>query len=383
MTTKTIKAHNLAAGVSYMDDSQLMGVLVANEDRIPLPYADSNHLATIGIGVNLTLGSNMALVLDQLGVFTTYIAQLDSARTAAGLPAATTAQVNQIYRDIVSDFEATVASFPIVGNGVPGTSPSEIALQTALNTKLSAYLGQVASFSVTAPQANTIAREIILGYQIGPYIDNGKQSRLDANIGNTTTHTTIAHDSKEYEALMSLFYGPETLVGSNGNLAKDLIKGDRASAWFEIRYRSNGGNDHGIANRRYRESDLFGLYGDPNAIGYDAVTEAKDIYRMFSVPQQRAKILKYESDFSPTNVNAGSAAIDTQLSQAKTDLITYLGSANQYGNVSKVAASLSIANFSAASIYVATDNATDAIAAADSTNSLFVGAHPILPRAAR
>jgi len=75
-------------GMSYLDPSQLPAMLIAEEDNIPLPYADSAipAKATIGIGVNLTVPGNMALVLDQLGVFSTYIGQLNASRLAAGSP---------------------------------------------------------------------------------------------------------------------------------------------------------------------------------------------------------------------------------------------------------------------------------------------------------
>ena len=74
----TIITHNL--GMSYLDDSQLIAELIHFEANIPVPYADSKGIASIGIGVNLRAnGDNyLALVLDQLGVFTTYIGQVNA-----------------------------------------------------------------------------------------------------------------------------------------------------------------------------------------------------------------------------------------------------------------------------------------------------------------
>ena len=64
-----------------------------------------------------------------------------------------------------------------------------------------------------------------------------------------------------------------------------------------IRYNSNGGRSRssGVANRRYREANLFGLYDD------DALTEAgsKAAYRMFT--RHKPDILPYETQFDPTN----------------------------------------------------------------------------------
>lgn len=64
----TIKTHDL--GMSYLDDTQFIAELIKHEANIPVPYADSKGIATIGIGANLKIRDYMALVLDQLGVFT-------------------------------------------------------------------------------------------------------------------------------------------------------------------------------------------------------------------------------------------------------------------------------------------------------------------------
>jgi hypothetical protein len=107
----TIVAHDL--GMSYLDPTQLPAKLSLEEGDIPVPYADSKGIATIGIGVNLTNKNYMALVLDQLGVFSAYIGQVNADRLAAGLLPLTTAASNQIYEDIVTDFESVVSSHHI------------------------------------------------------------------------------------------------------------------------------------------------------------------------------------------------------------------------------------------------------------------------------
>ena len=65
-------------------------------------------------------------------------------------------------------------------------------------------------------------------------------------------------DSQEMAAVASVVFNRGFL--SDG-LKSALLAGDRAEAWYEIRYRSNPGNVHGIAVRRYGEADLlFNLY---------------------------------------------------------------------------------------------------------------------------
>ncbi len=100
--------------------------------------------------------------------------------------------------------------------------------------------------------------------------------------------------SDEMVALVSLAFNGHRLIGDN--LVADLRRGDRAEAWYEIRYQSNLERvtnrtlAHGIAVRRYAESDKFGLY--ENAPLTDA--EAKSIFRMYTAHRDVIQI--YESD---------------------------------------------------------------------------------------
>lgn len=58
---------SLGSGVSYLDQNQFPQMLLLEEGEVPLPYSDSQDIATIGIGVNLTVTNYMALALQQLG----------------------------------------------------------------------------------------------------------------------------------------------------------------------------------------------------------------------------------------------------------------------------------------------------------------------------
>lgn len=75
--------------------------------------------------------------------------------------------------------------------------------------------------------------------------------------------------SSEYIALMSMTYNNPSLVG-NG-LKAHLRAKNRFGAWYEIRYKSNGDNEIGIAKRRFIESNEFGLF-ESNA-NNDAIKE--------------------------------------------------------------------------------------------------------------
>jgi len=99
---------------------------------------------------------------------------------------------------------------------------------------------------------------------------------------------------RERVALISLAYngGPGLLTTKIGEA---IASGNRAEAWFEIRYDLNKNGSY--TNRRYREADVFGLYDNPTAPTLD---ESKQIYRMFT--QHRDVILNYENQYSPSGV---------------------------------------------------------------------------------
>lgn len=119
-------------------------------------------------------------------------------------------------------------------------------------------------------------------------------------------------------AIASMAYNVPGSIGPG--LTRALQNNDRAEAWFEIRYNTNSADQSasirgGIANRRYRESDQFGLYND----GTVTENEAKGIYRMLT--RHREHIFLYEQAFDPTNVNAGSTSLQNQLSGASSVLL--------------------------------------------------------------
>ncbi|MBZ7988164.1 vWA domain-containing protein, partial [Campylobacter canadensis] len=109
-------------------------------------------------------------------------------------------------------------------------------------------------------------------------------------------------NSNELIALIDLAYnGGKKLIGPG--LSKAIEEGDRAKAWFEIRYNSNGGSSrktsgYGIAQRRVRTSNLFGLYPDGN------IDEEyhMQVVRMYA--DSKNKIIKEETcEYTPKRNN--------------------------------------------------------------------------------
>ncbi|MGH8625142.1 MAG: hypothetical protein ACREYC_07695, partial [Gammaproteobacteria bacterium] len=134
-------------------------------------------------------------------------------------------------------------------------------------------------------------------------------------------------ESKERIALVSLaFNNGGELLGPK--LAAALKSGDRAEAWYEIRYRSNA--DGVNANRRYKESDLFGLYGEnPTEENYKAA------YRMYTRHGDSniygyTGIVGYQAEYNPANAvydgqDVPSKPIDANLGPAHSYLVNTYG----------------------------------------------------------
>ena len=99
-------------------------------------------------------------------------------------------------------------------------------------------------------------------------------------------------DSDERAALFSLAWNAPSLLGPK--LKAAITGGDRAEAWYEIRYNSNGIALSGIANRRYVEADQFNLYDTDGKAGYN---EALRAGAMLAAHHQ--SVLAYEAKYDP------------------------------------------------------------------------------------
>ncbi len=91
---------------------------------------------------------------------------------------------------------------------------------------------------------------------------------------------------KSYErlALFSLAYNQQDtkpLLKPDGKLLSAMHAGNRADAWYEIRYQSNKDNLPGLAERRYFESDVFGLYDDRSGASV-TTEESESVLQMYS-----------------------------------------------------------------------------------------------------
>lgn len=99
-------------------------------------------------------------------------------------------------------------------------------------------------------------------------------------------------DSDERAALFSLCWNGPSLLGPKLKAAMEA--GNRAEAWYEIRYNSNGNAIAGLANRRYVEAETFGLF---DTDGRATFGEAVKAGRMLAAHHQT--VLWYEDKYDP------------------------------------------------------------------------------------
>lgn len=139
--------------------------------------------------------------------------------------------------------------------------------------------------------------------------------------------------SEERVAVVSVTYnrGPGAMRDHAAMVA--IRDGDRAEAWYQLRYNCWGTNDDaeaGLRKRRFAESEIFGLYNDPQAV---SIEEAAAVYRMYR--EHHAEIDSVERRFGVTV--DGVEARPNRIAHANRD---YPDIVAMYGEVQTIADSL-------------------------------------------
>ena len=248
---------------------ELRDTLKDAEDFIYELYYDTNKIATIGCGFNVTLKDILQKVCDEI-----YSEPKMNEKEFAGL----LNTINGIWIKTDENLRSKVSEY-----------------LESIKTKdgKSAKFGE---FKLDDKQIGDILPEVIENFRDGlnkklAYTSiSPQESKIDKySIG-----------SKEYIALMSMTYNNPSLIG-NG-LKAHLRAKNRFGAWYEIRYKSNAGNEIGIAKRRFAESNEFGLFEssennealsnnrlaniDINAISFE---ECLDLFSLLNVAKIKDK----------------------------------------------------------------------------------------------
>ena len=206
-------------------------------------YYDTNKIATIGCGFNVTLKDILQKVCDKK----------------------------------YSDPKMNEKEFTGLLNTINGV---KVKTNENLISKVSEYLDSIKTedgksakfgeFNLDDKQIGDILPEVVeifrdgLNKKLAYTSISPQESKIDENsIG-----------SNEYIALMSMTYNNPSLVGDS--LKARLRARNRFGAWYEIRYKSNADNEIGIAKRRFAESNEFGLFEsreNNNAIKQNTLTD--------------------------------------------------------------------------------------------------------------
>ncbi|MDR7148119.1 GH24 family phage-related lysozyme (muramidase) [Hydrogenophaga palleronii] len=140
-----------------------------------------------------------------------------------------------------------------------------------------------------------------LGLAFGRELDVAEANQL--LVASADTYATHADalgmpDSRERLALISVTYN-RGVGAMRGHALLDAIgNGDRAEAWYQLRYNCWGSNtqyEAGLRKRRLVEAQVLGLYDDPANV---APEEARSVFRM--VTQHRDVIETVERRFGET-----------------------------------------------------------------------------------
>lgn len=143
--------------------------------------------------------------------------------------------------------------------------------------------------------------------------------------------------SDERAVVVSLTYnrGPGRMATHMQGFNDAIRDGDRAEAWYQLRYNSRGTNPDpdvqlGLRARRNMESQIFGLYDDPLNVTPD---EARNVYRMFQL--HRDDILENERNWG-VDLD-GNQARRSAIAQANNN---YPNLTQEYGQVQTLASAL-------------------------------------------
>ncbi len=254
----------------------LYQILLQLEERgIPKTeaYTDGKGIPTIGVGINIQVPSHLRDILE----------------VAYGLPKSDASLLaEQLSNATQSKWDPNLKG--------AAAAPLRSALNKVMADYKMTHPEAPATFSLTVDQIKDVFNRLVPDFEA--YVNSFLNRFGVADLG----------ESLEKLALVSLGWNDSPNIPNkllNTGLGKALAKGDRATAWYEIRYNSNGGIDkEGVAKRRYIEAYLFGLYDADKA----TADEARQTYQMLSKGNNRAKIINDETQFGvPPNSTSGSA----------------------------------------------------------------------------
>ncbi|MCF8052377.1 MAG: hypothetical protein K9L59_14130, partial [Desulfobacterales bacterium] len=254
-------------------------IIRKTEGRKDTPYYDTNEIPTIGYGYNLSDENILEQVFLAFGF------------DIAGLPQ----NQEQAYKDEI----ITVIEGPYLGS----ESNLSEALDKIMKLRSEAYNNQNIKVEVRTSFAFSSGDT---GYQEmkavfdSDFVQGRYERSVRSFLGFKLEDYLYAGmpRSKERAVLFSLSYNG-ILAGSPSLRRAITENNNRAEAWYEIRYNSNGGDSRGdgIAKRRYYESTIFGLYNDSENVSDEEAAQVLQMYLNHKDGYENGSILSYEDIF--------------------------------------------------------------------------------------
>lgn len=213
--------------------------------------------------------------------------------------------------DLLVNSDATINSY-LTAAGLATLTSQDVAVLAQARTYRNAQLGAGQPISRTTMQSfvNQLSLDLLTDANARGLLNvvaNDKESQLiqDLTAGGMGANDLASFSgTREFAALLSLkFNGVSPVVrDNNGTYVRNrkmldaILRGDRAEAWYEIRYNSNGNDLAGLAKRRFFEADTFGLYSAGVSSSTISDDEAKNVFRMYTT--HREFIIAYELKYA-------------------------------------------------------------------------------------
>jgi Ca2+-binding RTX toxin-like protein len=190
------------------------------------------------------------------------------------------------YETLEDDLKATFGADFTLTEAQDDKIDDIAAALTANNITLADQL--IGEFQIlwTQPDLTPMQADALYGVEMGHQTDLLKgrlQDLLGAQDGAAVYQQL--QGTRELIGLFAMFYNGQTLLGRE--LAFALRDGNRAEAWYQIRYGWNNNDpkfNAGWAKRHYFEASIFGLYDNPGAVTEE---EAQLAYRMLTLHRER------------------------------------------------------------------------------------------------
>ena len=242
----------------------------------PFVYTDSKGLPTVGVGYLL-------LEQDTATKLWSRKADLTLLQNSVGLSDAQIEVLKTKLDDAAAAKNNTSGKtnpFPVWYAGFPASA-------------------NILDWTITNLQAQTLFNSIVEGYK----------ANVKTWLGNDTLYNSL-QGSDEMLTLVSLAYNGYLGSKKSPNLHDAILSGNRAKAWYELRYGTPGNNKA----RYFAQAAIFGLYDNPASTTLD---EAFSVYRMYT--KNRDGIFDYEAQYG-VNPNGSAGSEDNYITEANKDL---------------------------------------------------------------